>query len=88
LFFFLICFFTEEVSNFLGQKIQKHVFVLKKYFPKLFLPTNIYFHCFFFTVELRHFFGTQMVRNISVQNNLENIFLEKNMFLNFFVLKK
>ena len=49
MFFFQICFFTAEVSHFLGQKIQKHFFFLKKYFPKLFLHKSI---CFFLMQNL------------------------------------
>ena len=73
IYFFQICFFTAEVSHFLGQKIQKHFFFLKKYFPKLFFHKNIFFH-FFFTAEVSHFLGQKIQKNIFMQKQFWKIF--------------
>jgi hypothetical protein len=82
--FFLIYFFTAEISHFLGQKIQKHLFSKNNIFQNYFC-TKIFFSFFVFLLkDLITFWGHKIQKNIFVQTILEkNVFFRKKMFFNF-----
>jgi hypothetical protein len=61
-------------------------FTLKKYFPKLFLHKNIFFS-FFLLQKLVTFRAHKFKKKFCAKTILENIFLEKQMFLNFLFQK-
>ena len=70
-------FFHFFFTHFLGQKIQKNIFFLKKYFPKLFLHKNIFLNLC----------AQKVTKFCSKKKNEKKIFLCKNNFGKYFFYK-